>query len=221
MWVLQMYFSAKKLDCRRRLYRPRRDVSRGQLKQTDVIVASGYMNRRNKRVGMSRKCRCNLARNEGKRRIIMTKWRIFHICLEYHTTYLAKRRRSGPINSAFDRFRKSIHNVHPGLLNYNHLIISNKIHEEHVAVPETNGEVTTRFDHGGCTRVRSFSLPSWPWYVIHRAWSSSLFLVGYMSSSSDMVRRENIGVLWNRLIEVNYAKVAMGALEVWRMVWEE
>ena len=148
-----MYFSAKKLDCRRRLYRPRRDVSRGQLKQTDDIVASGYMNRRNKRVGMSRKRRCNLAHNEGKRRIIMTKRRIFHICLEYHTTYLVKRRRSGPINSAFDRFRKSIHNVHPGLLNYNHLIISNKIHEEHVAVPETNGEVTTRFGHSNCTRI--------------------------------------------------------------------
>lgn len=126
--------------------------------------------------------------------------------------------RLGSINSAFESVGKSINNVHPGLFNYNHLIIVDEIHEQHIAIPKTNSEVTTRFDHGGCTRVRSFSLPSCPWYVIHRAWSSSLFLVGYMSSSSDMVRRENIGVLWNRLIEVNHAKVAMGALEVWRMV---
>ena len=134
-----------------------------------------------------------------------------------HHTLLS---RLGPINPAFDRVRKSIHNVHPWLLNYNHLIIGNEIHEEHVAVPETNGEVTTRFDHSNCSRKWSFPLPSWHWCVIKRAWPSPLLLVGHMTPSSDVVRRENIGVLWNGLIEVNYAKVAMGALEKQR-IWRE
>jgi len=35
-----------------------------------------------------------------------------------------------------------------------------------------------------------------------------------MATGSNVVRRENIGMLRNRLIEVNNAKVAMGTLEV-------
>lgn len=103
-------------------------------------------------MGMSRKRRCNLAyyvkkKEESSISVLSTAQHTLLSCL-------------GPINSAFDGVGKSIHNVHPGLLNYNHLIIGNEIHEEHVAVSETNGEVTTRFDQSHCTRIQSLPLPS-------------------------------------------------------------
>ena len=129
----------KHIKCRRRLYRPRRGVSRGQLKQTDNTIASDFINRRNKRVGMSHKRRCNLATKAKKRHNVP--------CL------IEIKRRLGPINSSFEGIRKSVHYVHPRLLNHNHLVISNKIHEKHVAILETNGEVTTLFGGGSRARV--------------------------------------------------------------------
>ena len=90
-------------------------------------------------MGMSHKRRCNLATKAKKR---------------HNVPWLIEiKRRLGPINSSFEGIRKSVHYVHPGLLNHNHLVISKKIHEKHVAILETNGEVTTLFGVGSRARV--------------------------------------------------------------------
>ena len=148
-------------------------------------------------MGMSHKRRCNLATKAKQRhKRTLIKIEIKHIAL-------------GPINSSFEGIRKSVHYVHPGLLNHNHLVISNKIHEKHVAIPETNGEVTTLFgDDGSRARVCSFPLPSWTYFVANGAQPSSR----HMPTSSNVVGREYVGVFRNRLIEVNNTKISMGTL---------